>query len=84
MSTIKQHLPPFITGMDRVVASFDTLDDLLAIPFVAKFARGPGFRRFSLGPYVDTVMLLAEYDGGVRWWVVGYISGDPPDLPAWR
>lgn len=42
------------------------------------------FYRYSLW-HGDAIMhLMAEYDGGEKWWVVGLINGAPPDLPTWK
>jgi hypothetical protein len=74
------------------VVAFETLDDLLAIPFVAKFTSLPDFYRFSLWRedadrrfgVPAKVRLMAECNEGRRWLVVGRIDGTPPDLPTWR
>jgi hypothetical protein len=90
--TITQHLPAYFTGFSKKVVAFETLDDLLEIPFVANFTTLPDFYRFSLwredaDPRFGVpaqVRLMAECENGRRWWVVGRIDGTPPDLPTWK
>jgi hypothetical protein len=84
MSTIKQHLPGYVTGFENEVGTFTTTTELLAIWFVACFGRIDGFYRYSLSRENDITRLMAEYDAGTKWWVVGQIEGEPPDLPIWQ
>ena len=58
------------TGDGPEAAEFHGTAELLAIPWVAEYARKPGFARYSL----DGRYLLAERDGGQGWWVVGRLS----------
>jgi hypothetical protein len=81
MPSIRQHRPAYFTGYKNEVVEFATLADLLAIPFVANFTTGPNFHRFSI---TDNAMLMAEYDSGQRWFVVGFLEGKLPTLPEWR
>jgi hypothetical protein len=81
--TITQHRPAYFSGFENEVVRFETLDDLLAIGFVANFRQDmeTPFHRFSLA---DGRMLMAEYDEGHVWWVVGFISdASGLDLPVW-
>lgn len=83
--TIKQHRPAFFSGFENEVVSFDTLEELLAIPFVANFAQDMDhpFHRFSIDG--DGRTLMAEYDDGYVWWVVGFIDdASGLDLPMWQ
>ena len=81
--TIEQYTPASIDA-DAEIAEFTTMADLIAIPFVQKFHDDPEFFRFSLEKYGIPNLLMAEFDEGRRWLVVGLITGDPPDLPAWE
>jgi hypothetical protein len=89
-TTIRQYRPAFIEGADPSIVSFETVDELMATTFVARFRTEPDFYRFSLFGGRDgmrdggTVSLMAEYDSGRRWFVVGYIEGQPIDLPTWE
>jgi hypothetical protein len=88
MGTIKQHIPNFVSGFDPVTTEFETLDELLSLDFVKRFNDGDNsFYRFSVNDYSTRVHLMAEYDEGRKWWVVGYIYGIAKDdigLPQWK
>lgn len=77
---IRQHIPDFCEGFDKATAAFDSLDELLKIPFVANFMSSPNFHQFS----VSDNHLMAEYRGGREWWVVGYLKNPNIGLPAWN
>jgi hypothetical protein len=100
MPKIKQYRPGFFTGFENAVREFNSLEELLAIDFVDNFKKlqsglpskevDPNFHQFSISnqctlggevPYV----LMAEYEGGKVWWVVGYISETEivKQLPVW-
>ena len=83
MGTITQYRPAYFSGFDNEAGTFTTTDELLAIWFVACFRRIDGFYRYSVWHDDDTARLMAEYDGGAKWWVVGQIEGEPPALPSW-
>lgn len=81
--TFKQHIPGFISGVDPVSFPFSSLDELLQNEIIRRWATDPAFYRFSLS---DKDTLMAEMDGGKKWWVVGFIKdGDATSLvlPAW-
>lgn len=83
--TIIQHIPAFVD--DRVVpeyAEFSTLPELLKIPWVANFMKDPAFFRFSMDTYLVKPLLIAEYEGGANWWVVGALSEPIAGLPKWE
>jgi hypothetical protein len=67
-------------------ALFASAEELLAIPWVAFWRTFDGewpFYRFSL----DCSRLLAEYDKGAAWQLVGTMSGAAElltSLPSWR
>jgi hypothetical protein len=78
MNRIKQHLPGFVDGEPQE-ANFDTVEDLLAIPWVGFFKQRPSFMRFSK----SRELLMAEMRD--EHWVVGYIKEpDRVDLPLWQ
>jgi len=84
-SSIEQHIPESIETDDPpIIAQFITLAELVAIPFVANFQAEPNFFRFSIEKYGIHALLMAEFDTGRRWLVVGLITGPQPDLPAWE
>lgn len=82
-----QHIPGFVTGFEPVDLPFDTLDELLALPFVAHWADSDDFSRFSLAA-PDPIMpctnchLMAEMTDG-RWWVVATLGWPIEGLPEW-
>lgn len=87
MNKIKQYRPAFFTGFpDLLEIEFDTVDELLAIPFVASWQTDPEFYKFSIcgrDGYGKMLTLICEQDEGASWWVVGFLDSDVPSLPAW-
>lgn len=85
---IKQHRPPYITGFENADVEFNSVDELLNIPFVKNFKEDVNFHRFSLSLEGNWPMLVAEYSEGHVWYVVGHIfpdeSGNKISLPTWR
>lgn len=81
-----RHIPNFI-GVDPreldKTFSFNTTDELLAIEFVALFRSDIGKHKFSHFALAER-HLVAVYDDGFWWWVVGDVS-DPAQvqLPQW-
>lgn len=86
MNQIRQHIPGFVDGIEPAEATFSTLDELLSVPFVARFREivdpGKPFHRFSYSE--DGNLLMAEYDEGRSWWVVGYLREAVDGLPNWE
>ena len=80
MAIIKQHVPNFFDTIIPAVNDFNTLGDLLEIPFVKmyrlNFKGEPDeyFYRYSLSS--DNNILLAEIFQGEKYVIVGYIIGD--------
>ena len=97
MPIIKQHMPNFVS-IDPQEAEFETLEDLMNVEFVKRWTDngwGDAFHRFSISHddwmvkygYEDYMHLMAEMDGGEKWYVVGYIYGSSPEeigLPEWK
>lgn len=88
MNSIRQHVPSFVDiyPAKPEIATFSSLEELLAIPFVAQWRNTPGFIRFSKS---DNARLMAEIrpsktEPAGSYWVVGTLL-DPStvDLPAW-
>ena len=92
-AAIKQYRPGFFTGYENEVKSFNSLEELFAIEFVNNFTKNPinepdpRFHKFSKStPSEDTTILMAEYEEGKVWWVVGYLSDADEivkELPLW-
>jgi hypothetical protein len=81
---IKQHIPNW-ADIEPGSGEFSTLEELLAVPFVASWKEAPNFLRYSKSKNMLMVELAptkSEPDGSH--WVLGYLS-DPQavDLPQW-
>jgi len=83
MNTIRQHIPDFveIEPHERETAQFETVEELMVLPWVRNFTKLPGFYRFSVSN--NGAHLIAEYRGGREWWVVGRLGHTNIDLPEW-
>lgn len=88
---IKRYVPAFIDIEDEPDGNereFNTLEELLEIPFV-KRKIFDGFKRFSISYDSDKdsgCYLMAEYNDGSDW-VAGFIYGcdtKNPILPRWE
>ena len=82
MNEIVQHIPAFVSGIDSERASFTTLDELKAVPFVARAMTMPDFLRLSKSERYLMLELSTPPIG--EFWVIGYLK-DPGavDLPEW-
>jgi hypothetical protein len=76
---IKQYRPAFFEGFKNEVCEFDSIQDLIEIPFVKNFMELPGFHQFSMSGN----KLMASYHKGKEWWVVGFIENKNINLPIW-
>jgi len=84
MNKITHHVPTFvdISGKPKVV-EFNTLEELLRVDFVKKWAGQDGFHQFSLDA-INGNLLMAELDDGDSWYVVGVLQDAVPGLPTWK
>lgn len=83
----KQHIPNCV-DLSRKPApiEFNTLEELLSIPTVKSSMDSYDGRVFSYFAISDS-HLMAVYNDGYRWWVVGSIYGDDIpslNLPKWE
>jgi hypothetical protein len=69
-----------VEGYPKALVEFDTLDELLAIPWVKNFSDLKTFYRYS----VSGKCLMAEYRGGREWWVIGLLRHNDIELPKWE
>lgn len=96
-STIRQYRPAFVTGFKNATVPFKSLSELLEIDFVKNFKHDlfddeskidPLFHQFSIsvGEERDDYPLMAEYDNGYSWYVVGFINclDLVRELPVWK
>ena len=82
MNRIRQYRPAYFTGFENATVEFDGVEALLAISFVTSFVN-ESFHQFSIDTTNgDNIALMAEYDDGNKWWVVGFLDS-PVDLPRW-
>jgi hypothetical protein len=61
---------------------FNSLEELVNLPFVKSMANRENFYRFSITTD-KTKKLMAEYNEGGEWWVVGFLSETIAELPEW-
>lgn len=82
MNEIVQHIPAFVDYREAPPrAEFSTLAELLAIPWVKRYAdTAEDFHQFSL----SGTHLIVESRGGHHWWVVGYLRHPVDGLPEWN
>lgn len=71
------HLQERLSGLGQH-ADFDDLPSLLDIPWVAWWTKRVGFHRFSQ----DKERLMAEYQNGRLWYIVGYLKEPVEGLPV--
>lgn len=75
---IRQYRPAFFEGFEIETAEFSTVEELESIPFVKRHTNAGDHHRLSL---TKDNTLMAEFEGGKRWLVVGFIAEGRPDLP---
>lgn len=84
---------PYISGRVFIepdeIKEFATLAELEALPEVRRAMEAPGFHRLSLDVEVRNCgnarpALMAEFDHGAHWKVVGYIAHPTFHLPIFR
>lgn len=86
----KQYRPSFFEGFENEEGEVETVVELLRLPWVDKWARGPQFHRFSHSrddEYPTNGKLIAEFDDGYIWWVVAKVWDDGIELcglPDWE
>lgn len=70
MGKILQYRPAYFSGFDNEAKEFNSVAGLFEIPWVENFYEIKGFHKFS----IDDTYLMAEYDNGYMWFVVGIIT----------
>jgi len=84
----KQHVPNCVDlSRKPALIEFNTLEELLSIPYVNSRMdnyEDKVFSHFALSD--NSSRLMAVYNEGYYWWVVGSITGDTftLDLPVWK
>lgn len=83
---IRRHRPGFVEGYPDE-EEFATVHELVALELVHSWTKLDGFYRFSQSISRDPAqfLLMAEFNGGSRWHVVGYLDRPLPldQLPKW-
>ncbi len=90
--TIRQYYPAYFSEFMEEVKTFTTLKELFNIEWVDSFSKlsngeiNPKFYRYSISIYPSGNMLMAEYDGGYEWWVIGYVDENDiiNELPVFK
>lgn len=89
-ATIQRHLPTFCSEHKKEILKFKDVDELFNIDFVDRFSNNVSehvFYGFSISRNEKPHLLMAEYDEGKKWFVVGYLNGEEDilrDLPDWE
>jgi len=76
---IIQYRPAYFEGYKNEENKFNSIDELLNIPWIKSFSKYDDFYQFSLerdkdGFYNFQHSLMAEFKKGKEWWVVGNIN----------
>jgi hypothetical protein len=88
---VKQYVPNFVDTDRRLEADVDTLEQLLALPWIEHWQHdeGVGFRRYSVSR--DSIfgkhLLMVEVElDKPAWYVISMVEGDEvlDLLPAWK
>ena len=89
ISTVRQYFPAFYSGFEEKESKFNSIEDLLKIDWIKKWSETPNFYRYSISrlDYREQFIyaLMAEYEGGCHWFVIGYIDKYDliKELPNW-
>ena len=84
MIGLKQHIPPFFDGFEPKLEHIESAADLDSIEWVQSWRQDPGFYRLSVAREAGRFkLLMAEFDRGAKWYVIGTLTADLPDLPTW-
>jgi hypothetical protein len=81
---IRQYIPSFIeTRAQRKSAIVETPADLDRVDWIRRWRQNTGHTFTRWMQSVDPRLLIAVYDEGNYWWVVGFMSGELPGLEEW-
>lgn len=80
MNKIIQHIPNYCDRFEPRSVEFSTLSELLSIDFVQRFRNLNNFYQFS----ISNNRLMAEYENGYKWFVVGFLDEQFKELPKWE
>lgn len=84
MITIRQHRPAFIDiSIPPQQAEVTTLNELLALPWIARWREVPERHKSFDGFFYSQNCLMVTYDENQHWYVIGYLK-ENPGLPEWE
>jgi|DEB0MinimDraft_10_1074344.scaffolds.fasta_scaffold00875_6 hypothetical protein len=81
MIKFRRHYPSFFTGGYEGEIEVASLEELLEVEWIKNFSKYTGkskFYRYS----ISGKSLMAEYNKGETWWVIGYTNTEL-SLPKW-
>lgn len=82
MNEIKRYRPSFCEGFPEESQEFESLEELLRIPWIKKWEESDGFFKWAKSCRPLQSSLMALFDGGKKWWVAGFIKdAESLDLP---
>lgn len=77
---IRRYLPAFFEQEgEPEIAEFNSIEELKKIDFVKRHMSCDNFHRLSI---TSNGAVMAEVDGGKKWWTVGYVIEGNPNLPV--
>ena len=87
MNRVKTYTPNFM-DVEPEILEFETIEDLKKMKFLTNWLNDKDFHRLSIGKNGGTgpfeLHLMVEQDEGYRWFVVGFLENDIPELPSFE
>jgi hypothetical protein len=80
MNKIQRYRPACFSGYEDESASFNSLDELIKIEWIASWKEDKDFHKFSIS---REQWLMCELKGGTEWWVVGYFHEVYNEVLTW-
>ncbi len=82
MNKISKYAPSFSHATDHPAAEFETLEELLEIPWVKNWAEAPNFLRYAQSEDLhSSAILMADLQH--NWWVIGTLDQPVAGMPKW-
>ena len=87
---LTRRFPNYFTGFEETTHQVNNMEEMLAIDWVKNASEVDKFKRFSLsfhpamGGFPAQNHLMAEYEGGDVYFVIGRFDATPDFLPAWK
>jgi hypothetical protein len=80
MNKIQRYRPACFSGYEDEHASFNSLDELMKIEWIASWKDHTDFYQFSIS---REQWLMCEVKGGTEWWVIGYFHEVYNEVAIW-